>query len=118
MLLLVVLILLTLLQVSLSTKFLFEQFKGAMENHKEFFVTCPGSVIIIDEIFETRYYQPTQNRDNLFDPTLIHIISRCPKLQFFATQDLRMCLSYSLFSERNLFFMILVIDIKLIIYVG
>jgi len=36
---------------------------------------------------------PTQHRDNLFDPISIHIISRCPKFQFLATEDLRMCLS-------------------------
>ncbi len=60
MLLLVVLIL-TLLQVSLSTTFLLEQFKNAIENQKQFFVSCPGSVIIIDEIFDTHYYQEIIN---------------------------------------------------------
>jgi len=53
-----------------------------------------------------------QHRNNIFDRISVHTLSRCPKLQFHAIQDLGIYLSYSLFSERNLFLVIMEIVIE------
>ncbi len=51
-----VIILLTCLQISaFSTTVLIEQFRQAIKTQGEFFITCPGTVIVVDDVFEKHY---------------------------------------------------------------